>query len=74
MPGGFTELRETEKAWTYWITQELNLSQEEFERRGGWELKKQFYTQFFGLKLISWEDQVAIESLFTSKLDLVTIS
>ena len=63
LPGGFTHLFEQQEAWTYWITQELKLTEDEYEKIGGWELKKQFYELYFGLRSIPWDDEEAIERI-----------
>lgn len=66
LPGGYTNDYHR-KAWEYWIVEELKLSEEEFNQRGGWELKKEFYTKFFGLRTIPWENQEEIERLLAEK-------
>lgn len=70
LPGGFTELHDEERAWRYWIVNGLKLSEEEYYRRGGWELKRQFHEKFFGLRTISWNHTEEIEELLASKEEL----
>jgi hypothetical protein len=63
MPGGFTDPIDVGRAWEYWVVQELGLSQEEYEEVGAWEVKRQFFEHFFGLKQIPWEDRSKIEAI-----------
>ncbi len=71
LPGGFTNVNDTERAWRYWIVEELKLSEEEFNKRGGWELKKEFYIKYFGLRTIPWEKETEIASILAAKEKLV---
>lgn len=70
LPGGSSNLHDAERAWKYWITEELKLTKDEFNQRGGWELKKEFYTKFFGLRTIPWENQEEIENILAAKEQL----
>jgi hypothetical protein len=70
LPGGSSELYDSERAWRNWITEELKLTEDEFNQRGGWELKKEFYAKFFGLRTISWENEEEIENILSAKEQL----
>ena len=63
LPGGFKSYLEAEPAWRYWITQDLKISEEEFEKRGAWNLKREFYEKFFGLRNIPWEQKEEINKI-----------
>lgn len=70
LPGGFN-LRESEESWKYWITQELNITEDQYNQQGGWELKNRFYKFFFGLRTIPWDKEQEIEALLASKENLM---
>lgn len=70
LPGGYTELNDVNKSWVYWIKEDLGLSEAEFNIRGGWELKEEFFRQFFGLRTISWDDEMTINEIFKAKESL----
>lgn len=70
LPGGYTKIHDAHKAWTYWIRKELKLTEDKFDKRGGWELKRKFYETFFRLRVIPWENISEIEEILSSKEQL----
>ena len=63
LPGGFTSVHDTDKAWEYWTTNELKMSRKEILERGYWKLQKEFYEKFFGLTNIPWDKKEEIEKI-----------
>lgn len=72
LPGGHTNDYHR-KAWEYWIREEIKLTEKEYNKRGGWKLKREFYENFFGLRLISWENEEEIERLLAEKETLQVV-
>lgn len=66
LPGGYANSYHR-RAWEYWIREEIKLTEEEYNKRGGWKLKREFYEKFFGLRLIPWENEEEIERLLAEK-------
>jgi hypothetical protein len=66
LPGGYSQLIDTEKAWRIWITDELGLNEQQFNERGGWNLKREFHEKYFGLRVIPWENTQEIERILFS--------
>ena len=50
--------------------EDLNLSKTEFNERGGWELKREFFEKYFGLRTIPWENRAEIEGILAGKENL----
>lgn len=71
LPGGYTSQRDVHKAWTHWIRVDLKITEDdEFNQRGGWDLKEEFYRKFFNMKIIPWQDIEKIENILLSKEQL----
>ena len=67
LPGGYSKIYDHSKAWEYWILEELKLFEDEFNERGGRKLKRQFYENFFGLRIIPWENEEEIKRVLVKE-------
>ena len=65
--GNYSHPTDVQSAWTHWITKNLKLTEDEYNKRGGWKLKEEFYKTFFNLKLTPWENIDEIEDLIRKK-------
>lgn len=66
LPGNYSHPTDVHGAWKHWIVEDLKLSEDEYNTRGGWKLKEEFYKKFFKLKIIPWENADEIEDILTS--------
>jgi hypothetical protein len=70
LPGNNSHPTDVHKAWRHWITEDLKLTEDEFNKRGGWELKEEFYEKFFNLRTIPWENTDEIEGILMGREEL----
>jgi len=72
LPGGYpaSETYNLHPAWRHWIVNDLKLSEAEYVKKGGWELRKEFYEKFYGMRTIPWDYTMEIEAILAGKENL----
>ncbi len=64
LPGGYTHPTDISRSWDYWILTELKLTHDEYCKRGR-ALERDFYKQFFGMRIIPWSESEEIDKRIT---------